>query len=194
MSTSKHLIRPNGRKIVKRINGSYNQGLSFRKYRLQQISVHICDCGGGFVDATSFPAETTAAPVQSSALRVFVFIRRLCFRFFLFNSFCLVTCYFPECSDAQLIRGCFAFQQPPRAGIFSPSPPPFPPPPLSSNRHGGLDKRSGASYRLLALIRRLHCRLMFVICYICHINLTQVKKGILRPYLLLPTSESIFLT
>ena len=45
---------------------------------------------------------------------------------FLFNSFCLVTCYFPECSDAQLIRGCFAIQQPPRAGIFSPSPPPSP--------------------------------------------------------------------
>lgn len=127
-------------------------------------------------------------------LYVCLFLSEDCASGFLFNSFCLVTCYFPECSAAQLIRGCFAFQQPPRAGIFSPSPLPFPPPPLSSNRHGGLDKRSGASYRLLALIRRLHCRLMFVICYICHINLTQVKKGILRPYLLLPTSESIFLT
>ena len=87
LSTSKHLIRPNGRKIVKRINGSYNQGLSFRKYRLQQISAHICDCGGGCVDAVSFPAETTAAPVQSSALRVFVFIGRLCFRFFYLTHF-----------------------------------------------------------------------------------------------------------
>ena len=194
MSTSKHLIRPNGRKIVKRINGSYNQGLSFRKYRLQQISTHICDYGGGFVDAISFPAETTAAPVQSSALRVFVFIRRLCFRFFYLTHFVWLPATFRNAVTRNSSEGVLLFSNLLGQASFRLPRPPFPPPPLSSNRHGGSDKRSGASYRLLALIRRLHCRLMFVICYICHINLTQVKKGILRPYLLLPTSESIFLT
>ena len=55
------------------INGSYNHGLSFEKYRVQQISVHICDRRGGFVEAISSLAEKTAS-FHSSGLRVFVLV------------------------------------------------------------------------------------------------------------------------
>ena len=53
---SKYRLRSNGRKIVKSINGSYTQGFSFGKYRVKQISAHICGCGRGFVEAFSFLA------------------------------------------------------------------------------------------------------------------------------------------
>ena len=49
---------------------------------MQQISAHICDRGGGFVAAISFPAKkTTALSFHSSALHVFVFVGRQGLRF-----------------------------------------------------------------------------------------------------------------
>ena len=40
---------------------------------MQEISVHIFDRGGGFVEAISFLAEKkTASPFHSSALRLFL--------------------------------------------------------------------------------------------------------------------------
>ena len=64
-------------RIVKKINGGYTQGFSFGKYRVQQLSAHICDRGGGSVAAISFPAKkTTALSFHSSALHVFVFVGR----------------------------------------------------------------------------------------------------------------------
>ena len=42
---------------------------------MQQISAHICDRGGGIVEANSFLAEQkTVSPFHSPALRVFVFV------------------------------------------------------------------------------------------------------------------------
>ena len=42
---------------------------------MQQISAHICDCGGGFVEANSFLAKKRpVSPFHLSALRVFVFV------------------------------------------------------------------------------------------------------------------------
>ena len=53
-----------------------------KKLWVQQISAHICDCEGGFVEAIFFSGwKKTASPFHSSALRVFVFVGRLCFRF-----------------------------------------------------------------------------------------------------------------
>ena len=52
------------------------------KNRVQQILAHICDRGGGFVEAISFLAEKeTVSLFHSSALRVFVSVGRQCFRF-----------------------------------------------------------------------------------------------------------------
>lgn len=49
---------------------------------MQQILAHICDRGGGFVEAISFLAEKeTVSLFHSSALRVFVSVGRQCFRF-----------------------------------------------------------------------------------------------------------------
>ena len=42
---------------VKQINGSYTQRFSYGKYGVQQISAHICDRGGGTVEANSFLPE-----------------------------------------------------------------------------------------------------------------------------------------
>ena len=58
---------------------------------------------------------------------------RVCFRWmtvlpvFNLTHFDLLPSHFRKCSDTQLIRGCFAFQQPLRAGVFSPFPRPLPP-------------------------------------------------------------------
>ena len=44
---------------------------------MQQISAHICDRGGGTVEANSFLPENkkkNVSPFHSSALRVFVFV------------------------------------------------------------------------------------------------------------------------
>ena len=74
------------------------------------MSAHICDRGGGFVDAISFLAEKkTALPFHSSTLSVFVFVRRQCFRrqCFSFNSFLLVTCLFPEMQWSATNQGVY---------------------------------------------------------------------------------------
>ena len=75
---SKYRLRPNGRKKEKlsnRLTVAILKDLSFRKYRVQQISAHICDRGGGVVEANSFlPEKITVSPFHSSALHVFVFV------------------------------------------------------------------------------------------------------------------------
>ena len=58
----------------------------------------------------------------------------VCFRWmtvlpvFNLTHFDLLPSHLRKCCDTQLIRGCFAFQQPLRAGVFSPFPRPLPPP------------------------------------------------------------------
>ena len=76
------------------------------------------------------------------------------------NHFDWLPTHFRKCSDAQL-RGCFAFQQPLRVGVFSPFPRPLPPQStLTPNQIGRSIKRSRAcNVSRLTLIRRLHSRL-----------------------------------
>ena len=71
---SKYRLRSNGRKIVKSINGGYTQGFSFGKYRVKQISAHICGCGRGFVEAFTFLANKkwlTVSLVSSTCLTIY---------------------------------------------------------------------------------------------------------------------------
>ena len=61
---SKYRLRSNERKIGRQINGNYTRGLSFGKYRVQQISTHICGRGEGFVEAISFLTEKNRLTVS----------------------------------------------------------------------------------------------------------------------------------
>ena len=83
---SEYRLRSNGRKIVKSINGSYTQGFSFGKYRVKQISAHICGCGRGFVEAFTFLANKkwlTVSLVSSTCLIIYHIFseKKTCFEF-----------------------------------------------------------------------------------------------------------------
>lgn len=70
-----------GRNIIRWINGSYTQGLSFGKYRVQQISAHICDCGRALQKPLLFCLKKRNCSLfHSLAQRVFVSVRRQCFQ------------------------------------------------------------------------------------------------------------------
>ena len=63
---------------------------------MQQMSAHICDRGGGFVDAISFLAEKKLPYRFILQLLVYLFLSEDSASGFSFNSFLLVTCLFPE--------------------------------------------------------------------------------------------------
>ena len=121
----------------------------------------------------------TAEEVLSKPILFCLKIKKNCFTFSLIGSTCVCFCrmtmlpnfnlnhfdwlptHFRKCSDAQLLRGCFAFQQPLRVGVFSPFPRPLPPQStLTPNQIAWSIKRSRAcNVSRLTLIRRLHSRL-----------------------------------
>ena len=81
-----------------------------RKYRVQQISAHICDRGGGF-DGW----KKTTSRFHLSALRVFFFFSQYkVLSVFNLTHFDWLPAHFRKCSGTQLIRGSirgyFVFQ------------------------------------------------------------------------------------
>lgn len=61
------------------LGGKSSNGLravTLKNCRLENVEPIIYDRGGGFFEAISFPAEKIVLPFHSSALRVFVFVRR----------------------------------------------------------------------------------------------------------------------
>ena len=75
---------------------------------------------GDFVEDILFELKIKKLPHRfTHRLFVCLFLSEDSASGFQFNSFWLVTCYFPESSDAQVIRGCFAFQKPVGRRLFA---------------------------------------------------------------------------
>ena len=95
------------------MNVSYTHRLSFGGYREQQISTCIC---------ISREFSVLAQCV------LFFFFWKTVLPVFHLTRVDLLPAHFQKCSDAKLIRGCFAFQQLLQAGVFSLFLHPLPPP------------------------------------------------------------------
>ena len=83
---------------------------SLGKYSVQQISAHICERGGGFVEVYSFLAEKKKKLFHRFTHRLNVCLFRWITVLPVFNltHFDRLPAHFRKCSDTQLTRGfCF---------------------------------------------------------------------------------------
>ena len=71
---------------------------------MQQISAHICDRRGCFVEAISFQDEITCLTVSLIGSTCVCFRRRTVLPVFNLTNFDWLPVHFRKCGDAQLIR------------------------------------------------------------------------------------------
>ena len=140
-------IKRRKKKIVKQINGSHTQGFSFGKTECSKYQLIFATTEKVLSKPFLFwLRKKNCLTVSLMGSKCVCLCRKAVLPVFYLTHFDWISAHFRKCSDAHIIRGCFACKQLLRAEIFSLFPRPLPPSstPTPNQTWTGSDKRSRA--------------------------------------------------